>query len=348
MEVEKMEQLSLDINGMNNIILTDRQTDRPPQTLAEKIEKAQNVLKLAAEMSKIYYGKPLIITYSGGKDSDVLLHLSENCLNPDDFEVLNGHTTVDAPQTVYHIRETFKRLNEKGIKTTIDYHKKANGTNLTMWNLIIDNQIPPTRIARYCCAVLKESTTPNRMCAVGVRASESTNRKGRDVFSIRGKTKKDAYYYSLSHVAEVHKESQEIQDDNWDCTFIKTMKEHKDTVVNPIYEWEDEDIWKYIKEHSIKMNPLYSMGYERVGCIGCPLANHHQRIKQFNDFPKYKQMYINAFSKMLNVRKKNGKDDINGKDDYHRWRTGEDVFEWWMENYKRMPKGQMSLFEENE
>ncbi len=333
-----MEQLSLDINGINSTILTDRQTDRPPQTLTEKIEKAQNVLKLAAEMSKIYYDKPLIITYSGGKDSDVLLNLAENCLTSDDFEVLNGHTTVDAPQTVYHIREVFKRLNEKGIKTTIDYHKKADGTNVTMWNLIVNRKLPPTRVARYCCSVLKESTTPNRMCAVGVRAAESTNRKGRDVFSIRGKTKKDAYYYSLSHVAEVHKESQEIQDDNWDCTFIKTMKEHKDTVVNPIYEWEDADIWEYIRAKEIKVNPLYSMGYERVGCIGCPLAPYHHRVKEFKDFPKYKQMYINAFQKMLgNYTKKDAK-----------WKSGEDVFEWWMEEYKRIPKGQMSLFEEDE
>lgn len=333
-----MEQLALDIDGVNSTILTDRQTDRPPQTLAEKIEKAQNVLKLAAEMSRIYYGKPLIITYSGGKDSDVLLNLAENCLTSNDFEVLNGHTTVDAPQTVYHIRETFKRLNNKGIKTTIDYHKKDDGTNVTMWSLIIDKHIPPTRIARYCCAVLKESTTPNRMCAVGVRAAESTNRKGRDVFSIRGKTKKDAYYYSLSHVAEVHKESQEIQDDNWDCTFIKTMKEHKDTVVNPIYEWEDTDIWEYIRLKEIKVNPLYSMGYERVGCIGCPLAPYHHRVKEFKDFPKYKQMYINAFQKMLeNYTKKDAE-----------WKSGEDVFEWWMEEYKKIPKGQMSLFNENE
>lgn len=290
-------------------------------------------------MSRIYYGEPLIITYSGGKDSDVMLHLAESCLKPDDFEVLNGHTTVDAPQTVYHIREVFKRLNEKGIKTTIDYHKKADGTNVTMWNLIVNRKLPPTRVARYCCSVLKESTTPNRMCAVGVRAAESTNRKGRDVFSIRGKTKKDGYYYSLSHVAEVHKESQEIQDDNWDCTFIKTMKEHKDTVVNPIYEWEDADIWEYIRAKEIKVNPLYNMGYERVGCIGCPLAPYHHRVKEFKDFPKYKQMYINAFQKMLNNYTQKAKTD---------WKSGEDVFEWWMEEYKRMPKGQMSLFDEDE
>lgn len=82
--------------------------------LEEKIKKSVKALKLAAEMSRTYYEKPLIICYSGGKDSDVLLHLAESCLTPDQFEVLNSHTTVDAPETVYHIQEQFDRLNMGG------------------------------------------------------------------------------------------------------------------------------------------------------------------------------------------------------------------------------------------
>ncbi len=342
-----MEQLSLDIEGVNNSILTDRQTDRP-QTLEEKVQKAQKALRLAADMSKTYYQKPLIVTYSGGKDSDVLLHLAESCLKPDEFEVLNSHTTVDAPETVYHIREVFKRLSDMGVKTTIDYHKNPDGTNKTMWSLIIQNEIPPTRLARYCCKELKETGTPNRLCALGVREAESRNRQGRNTFSIRGTTKNNALYYSLDHAEEVHQESQEIQDDNWDCTLIKSMKDNKDTMVNPIYEWFDEDIWNYIISEKIKVNPLYSKGYSRVGCIGCPLANHNARMKAFNDYPAYKKLFINTFEMMLKKRKEKGKEDINGRDDYHRWETGEDVFAWWLEEYKRIPKGQMSLFEEDE
>ena len=33
-------------------------------------------LRLAAEMSETYYGQPLVITTSGGKDSDVCLYLA--------------------------------------------------------------------------------------------------------------------------------------------------------------------------------------------------------------------------------------------------------------------------------
>ena len=94
---------------------TDRQTDSTKSVLEQKIEDSKNVLKLASEMSLEYYHKPLILTYSGGKDSDVLLQLAIECLKPTDFEVLNSHTTVDAPETVYYIRDRFKELEKMGI-----------------------------------------------------------------------------------------------------------------------------------------------------------------------------------------------------------------------------------------
>ena len=146
-------------------------------------------------MSKKYYDKPLIITYSGGKDSDVMLDLAEKVLKAEDFEVLNSHTSLDAPETVYHIRNTFKRLEEKGIKTTINYPKDENGNHITMWTLIPQKQIPPTRLMRYCCAELKETSTPNRLCALGVRADESNGRKGRDTFSNRGSNKGKGFIF---------------------------------------------------------------------------------------------------------------------------------------------------------
>ena len=58
-------------------------------------------LKAASDMSLRLYKQPLVITYSGGKGSDVLLHLAET--SGIQFEVLHSLTTADAPQTAYHI-----------------------------------------------------------------------------------------------------------------------------------------------------------------------------------------------------------------------------------------------------
>lgn len=173
-----------------------------------KIKESYRALKLAADMSKTYYEKPLILTYSGGKDSDVLVQLAIESLDRSEFEVLNSHTTVDAPETVYYIRDRFKEWEEMGIKCTVHHPRYKDGRYMSMWSLIVDKEIPPTRVQRYCCKHLKEASTPNRICATGVRAAESVNRRNRDAFSFRGK-KDERHFFSTDHVEEVFRESLE-------------------------------------------------------------------------------------------------------------------------------------------
>ena len=119
------------------------------------------------------------------------------------------------------------------------------------------------------------------------------------------------------------------------------MKQNDDVVVNPIYEFTENDIWDYIKENDLKVNPLYFPPYNfrRVGCVGCPLATYRQKQEGFRFFPTYKQAYINAFQKMLDKRK------AQGKTDNERWKNGQEVFNWWIEEYKRNCKGQITIEE---
>ena len=97
-------------------------------------QKAIQRIQTASEMSLHYYGQPLSALYSGGKDSDVMLELFKRSGVP--FEVHHSHTTADAPQTVHHIRKTFRELELQGIKCDIDYHIQPGG-RITMWNLIV-------------------------------------------------------------------------------------------------------------------------------------------------------------------------------------------------------------------
>lgn len=95
--------------------------------MSDKEQKAIQRIKMASEMSLHHYGKPLVCTYSGGKDSDVMLELFKRSAIP--FEVINNHTTADAPQTVRHIRfscdqksqiepiqQTIELLQEQGVR----------------------------------------------------------------------------------------------------------------------------------------------------------------------------------------------------------------------------------------
>jgi phosphoadenosine phosphosulfate reductase len=170
-------------------------------------------------MSHAYYGKPVVITYSGGKDSDVILRLAEECLGTD-FEVINSHTTVDLPPTVYHIQDVFKRLAKKGIKAG---YTNRFPVKKTMWELIVERQTMPTRVLRMCCRVLKETGTKNRIAVLGVRAAESSGRQGREIFGVRGVQSRLEVFFFRPRIGSV----QGIARDSRRCVGLHTNKKRK-------------------------------------------------------------------------------------------------------------------------
>lgn len=285
----------------------------------DKEKKAIERLKLASDMSLQYYEKPLIVTTSGGKDSDVCIRLALNAGIP--FEVQHNLTTADAPETVYHVRDVFKRLEDKGIKCSFNY-PTYKGKRATMWNLIPQKLLPPTRIMRYCCSVLKEQSGKGRMITTGVRWDESVRRK-----------KTRATYELFANKTE----NKILLNDNDDTRrLFENCQLKAKRIVNPIIDWTSKDVWSYIHSEKIPMNPLYSCGFDRVGCIGCPLANNKKREFEFKKYPKFKQNYIRAFDRMLEQRKIKGKET--------QWKTGQEVFDQWTE--KDVMEGQLNLFEE--
>lgn len=272
----------------------------------DKVDKAIERLKLGSDMSLKYYGKPLMITYSGGKDSEVLVDLAIKSKIP--LEIVNSHTTADAPPTVYHIRNQFKKWEAQGFNCEIVYPQYKGG-RVSMWTLIPLKKIPPTRLARYCCSVLKETTGTNRMIATGVRWAESNARKnGRGVFEALGSRKAKNMLLDDNDVTRRLFEN---------CT-LKSKR-----VVNPIIDWSDAEVWDYADSEKLCLNPLYDCGFKRVGCVGCPMAGK-SRAKEFEEFPKYRDMYISAFARMLEVRKADGKTST--------WKSPIDVYHWWMED----------------
>jgi len=52
--------------------------------------------------------------------------------------------------------------------------------------------------------------------------------------------------------------------------------------VNPIYDWNQWEVWRYINLKKLPYNPLYDKGYRRIGCWCCPLNGwtHYRRLKK--------------------------------------------------------------------
>lgn len=264
-------------------------------------------LKEASEMSLFYYKQPLVVTTSGGKDSSVTIALALAAKIP--FEVQHNHTTADAPETVYFVRSEFKRLEGMGIKCTVNY-PAYKGKRTSMWQLIPQKMIPPTRTKRYCCEVCKEHGGAGRFIVTGVRWAESIKRKNN-----RG----------------IYEAGREIilNNDNDDRRqLFESCRLKAKRVCNPIIDWTYADVWNYINSEHIPVNPLYQCGFSRVGCIGCPMAGTKGRQKEFIRYPKFKQNYIRAFDRMLKERERQGK--MQGT--WNMGTTGEDVFHWWIED----------------
>lgn len=283
---------------------------------------AMERLKAASEMSLQHYGLPLVVTDSGGKDSQVVKELALRAGIP--FEVQHNHTTADAPETVRFVRQEAKRFEDLGIKYTINM-PTYKGQRTSMWNLIPQKLMPPTRLVRYCCAVLKETGGAGRFITTGVRWAESTNRKNNRGIYEKTSNNKDRRII--------------LNNDNDDKRLLfENCRLKAKRVVNPIVDWQDDDVWQFLADTKAPINPLYAEGWCRVGCVGCPMASK-AREKEFIRWPKYKDLYIKAFDNMLKERERRGK--MLGT-----WRmggTGQDVFNWWME-YDILP-GQMDIFD---
>lgn len=132
--------------------------------------------------------------------------------------------------------------------------------------------MPPTRLVRYCCSVLKEKGGAGRFICTGVRWAESESRKkNRGIYEKIGSTKANKIV---------------LNNDNDDKRMLfENCGLQAKRVVNPIVDWSDDDVWNFlgvatnvmcgaynITECGTHINPLYDEGWCRVGCVGCPMA----------------------------------------------------------------------------
>lgn len=287
-------------------------------SLLKKEAQAIDLLKMFTPEDEPYY-----LCYSGGKDSDCIRILAQLAGIP--HEIHHNVTSVDAPETMRYIKSV--------PDVFIDIPHDRNGNRLTMWNLIVKKKIPPTRLVRYCCSELKENGGKGRLKITGVRSAESRNRAenggavkiiGKPV-AVEKKAQDFGAEYSISPKGGIVL--------NMDNDASRRLVEHcfrtTSTMVNPILNWSDDDVWEFLHHYGCDSNPLYQCGFKRIGCIGCPMAGKH-RYAEFARYPRYKNLYIRAFERMIVMMDK----------PFSSCRNGTDVFKWWMGE----DPAQLSLF----
>ena len=238
------------------------------------------------------------IAFSGGKDSQCIYHLAE--MAGVKFDAHYRVTSVDPPELVRFIKSQYPNVS-------FDIPHDKDGKHISMWNLIPKKMMPPTRLVRYCCAVLKETGGVGRIVVTGVRHAESVRRK--DMHGIitmpNGRTAKVAAENDANFVETVRGVILNLDNDAERRTVEQCFRTNK-TMLNPIVDWEEEDVWEFLNDVAkVPHCVLYDRGYKRLGCIGCPMSSNRER--ELEEYPKYREAYIRAFGRMLQERDRRGK-----------------------------------------
>lgn len=244
-------------------------------------------------------------TMSYGKDSQSTYHLLK--LAGCKFDSHYAVTSCDPPELIRFGRKHYpdviwdRQYYDDGVPR--HYFKDGRPKPITMWSLIADRTLPPTRKVRYCCAHLKEPGGGGRIVVTGVRWAESNNRKQtHGVVGFQGKPKstiKMADEMGAKYRLNKHGEVIMNDDNDENRRMVESCYRTRKTMVNPIVDWTEDDVWWFLNKYNIPHCELYDQGFTRLGCIGCPLSGSRNMIRDFERWPKYRELYIRAFQHMI-------------------------------------------------
>jgi phosphoadenosine phosphosulfate reductase len=155
---------------------------------------------------------------------------------------------------------------------------------MNIWKLIELKGLP-RRNARFCCEYLKEHSGAGRIVVTGVRWQESWRRKRRRMFEI--------------------------------CRWIKAK-----FFLHPIIDWTTSEVWEYIRTNELPYCSLYNEGFDRLGCVLCPMISASKSKRDMERWPKIAMAWFRACERHYLKYK--------DSESHQRWTSAEEMFEWWL------------------
>lgn len=257
--------------------------------LQEKIDHSIALIRKAEKLALSMNDQGFHVGFSGGKDSQVLLELVKAAGVK--YRAVYNVTTNDPADNVRFIKEQYPDV-------IFDRPEQS------FFQLVAKKGLP-TMLKRFCCAILKERAGIGFVNLTGVRAEESFKR---------------------SQYAEVAKwgkgKGKEIDLDKMDQAHFQCVGGKDKFMVFPILHWTELDVWQFIRERELPINPCYTT-QKRVGCVYCPFAPKKQIIRQIKTNPKQYQALLHNLQKFI--------DNIKYKGLHYMFATAEEYFMWWVE-----------------
>ena len=264
-------------------------------TLDQKIEIAESrILEFVHKMggsNKVY------ISFSGGKDSTVLLHLVRNIFP--DVQAVFSNTGLEFPEIVEFVKEfenvtiVKPKMNFREVilkygyplisKEVADivYYGKHNHNSVRYKKLFGQYGKTDRYDSSKWAFLLEAPFELNAKCCV-----EMKKKPFKEFEKINGK---HPIIGTLANESGLRKT-------NWmnnGCN-IFTIGHSRSM---PLSVWVEQDIWDYIKRFNLKIAKPYEMGYKRTGCIFCAFGSHIE--KKPNRFDLLKQTHPNLYEYMM-------------------------------------------------
>lgn len=228
-----------------------------------------------------------LASFSGGKDSQVVLDLCSRAIPPQAFEVIYSDTGYELPTSLTLYEEVQKHY--KKIHPELRFRMARNHESvLNYWDKIGT----PSDTHRWCCSVMK--TAPlHKMLKV-----EGTNRQAKVLVF----------------------EGSRAEESNRRATYERIGKGVKhNNVINarPIFQWNTTEIFLYMLKYELPFNKAYRIGKPRVGCLICPFSSEWDDMIVNKCFPKELKPFINRLEEWSKMR------GVVNLDEYikgHKWK----------------------------
>ena len=272
--------------------------NRQEWTLAQKIDHSLGVIDqfIARMDGKVY------LSFSGGKDSTVLLHLCE-IIKPDIKCVFvnTGCESVDVVRFVEKMkaahnievirpkltpRQVWAKygfpLVSKDQAFKIDLVRKNPNSASAQKFMRDSNKFTISKCFRYLCDTEKCKYHTSAVCC---------NKLKKDP------CKRYEHESGLRPIVATMASESMLRETDYlrvgQCN--KFDQGHEKS--KPLSIWMEEDIWQFIRENNIEIAEIYAKGVDRTGCVGCGFGAQMKDDRRLETFyrlyPKYYNMVLN-------------------------------------------------------